>query len=98
MTNSSTADINECAVNTDGCNQVCTNTVGSFRCSCNTGYTLNANGRTCSGGIKAWYTALHMTNIELQISMSVLSAMVAATKFVQTHWDLFDVAAVQDTG
>ena len=42
-------DINECSLNTDGCDQVCINTVGSFQCSCNRGYTLNADGITCSG-------------------------------------------------
>ena len=40
-------DINECTANTDGCQQVCTNTAGSFVCSCNSGYTLSSDGRTC---------------------------------------------------
>ena len=42
-------DINECASSNGGCAQVCTNSVGSFQCSCNSGYTLNGDGRTCSG-------------------------------------------------
>ena len=42
-------DIDECAENTDGCAQICTNTVGSFRCSCHTGYELDSDGRTCQG-------------------------------------------------
>ena len=36
-----TADINECNTNNGGCSQVCTNTIGSFVCSCNTGYELD---------------------------------------------------------
>ena len=43
------ADINECTANTDGCDQGCVNTVGSFVCSCNNGYTLTSDGKTCSG-------------------------------------------------
>ena len=42
-------DINECNTNNGGCNQVCTNTIGSFECSCNTGYELSANPLICVG-------------------------------------------------
>lgn len=42
-------DINECATSNGNCTQVCTNTVGSYYCSCMTGYTLNSNGQTCDG-------------------------------------------------
>ena len=40
-------DVNECATNNDECDHVCTNSVGSFQCSCNSGYSLAADGRTC---------------------------------------------------
>ena len=43
------SDVNECTLNTDGCQQRCVNTPGSFRCECNSGYSLNSDGRTCSG-------------------------------------------------
>ena len=43
------ADINECATNNGGCEQICTNTVGSYYCSCMTGYLLRVDGRTCNG-------------------------------------------------
>ena len=35
------ADVNECSLNAGlgYCQQKCTNTVGSYNCSCNTGYT-----------------------------------------------------------
>ena len=42
-------DINECSGGSDNCAQRCTNTIGSFTCSCNTGYTLSSNRRTCNG-------------------------------------------------
>ena len=40
-------DVNECATNNEGCDHVCTNSVGSFQCSCNSGYSLAADGTTC---------------------------------------------------
>ena len=42
-------DINECSLNTDQCAQNCQNTQGSYTCSCNSGYTLSSNGRSCNG-------------------------------------------------
>ena len=42
-------DINECVEGTSGCTQNCTNTVGSFQCSCKNGYMLLEDKRTCNG-------------------------------------------------
>ena len=42
-------DINECIRGTNGCAQLCNNTLGSYVCSCNSGYTLDADNRTCNG-------------------------------------------------
>ena len=42
-------DINECAEATDGCGQICTNTVGSYHCSCTIGYRLDPDGHGCNG-------------------------------------------------
>lgn len=33
------SDINECEINNGGCSHNCINTVGSFVCSCRSGYT-----------------------------------------------------------
>jgi len=38
-------DMNECALNTDDCDQTCTNIAGTFVCSCEDGFTLNADGK-----------------------------------------------------
>ena len=44
------SDINECANEfLNGCNQICTNTIGSFLCECNSGYELGDDLVTCSG-------------------------------------------------
>ncbi|XP_070571018.1 epidermal growth factor-like protein 7 isoform X3 [Ptychodera flava] len=41
------SDINECSGSHGGCDSICTNTIGSFYCSCPSGYTLNGDGRSC---------------------------------------------------
>ena len=43
----STSDVNECLTNNGGCAQICNNTVGTYRCFCNTGFLLSADGRSC---------------------------------------------------
>ncbi|XP_060563555.1 uncharacterized protein LOC132722945 [Ruditapes philippinarum] len=43
--------IDKCTANTDNCDDTnggCTNTAGSFTCSCNTGFNLEADGFTCT--------------------------------------------------
>ena len=42
-------DINECLTNNGGCAHNCTNYNGTYGCSCASGYTLNANGKSCTG-------------------------------------------------
>ena len=36
------SDIDECSLHTDDCAQICTNTVGSYVCSCRPGYIHSA--------------------------------------------------------
>ena len=45
----SSLDINECDTANGGCEHNCTNTVGSFICSCYTGYQLDGNELNCNG-------------------------------------------------
>ena len=46
-------DIDECELTEmNDCQQHCTNTVGSFNCSCQEGFTLNVDGRNCDGRYK----------------------------------------------
>ncbi|KAF2355889.1 EGF-like calcium-binding domain [Trinorchestia longiramus] len=40
-------DVNECADNKGGCAHSCQNTLGSYRCCCDTGYRLAEDGRSC---------------------------------------------------
>ena len=48
-------DIDECSTNggLGLCQQNCTNTIGSYFCSCNSGYTLGDNQSSCIGKILA---------------------------------------------
>ena len=43
-----TSDVDECLDSNGGCEHVCNNTKGSYLCSCEEGYALNEDGRTCS--------------------------------------------------
>ena len=45
------ADIDECSSGTDLCAHNCTNSIGSYLCSCGTGYRLNADGFQCDGKV-----------------------------------------------
>ena len=42
-------DVNECAEGIDDCVQICTDTDGSYVCSCAPGYLLTNNSRGCDG-------------------------------------------------
>ena len=42
-------DINECSTLKAGCSQICMNEPGKFHCSCQSGYKLQANNKTCIG-------------------------------------------------
>lgn len=42
-------DFDECTIDNGGCEQDCSNTDGSFLCSCKAGYALSDNGLTCDG-------------------------------------------------
>ena len=45
----SISDTDECNTTNGGCEQVCTNILGSFYCSCNNGYQLQQDGSSCNG-------------------------------------------------
>lgn len=51
-------DIDECHTGIDLCEYNCTNTIGSYKCSCDIGFQLNEDGLQCDGQIVL--TVLHM--------------------------------------
>ena len=47
-----------CVSGSTGCLSICKNNDGSFSCSCNAGFKLQAGGRVCSGKMYIKYTSL----------------------------------------
>lgn len=48
-------DINECDTDNGQCDQLCNNYPGGYNCSCNPGYTLDIDGRSCNGNTPLYY-------------------------------------------
>ena len=42
-------DIDECSTYSGTCDHTCTNTIGTYICSCDSGYILYNNGHNCTG-------------------------------------------------
>ena len=42
-------DINECDTDNGGCDHNCTDSIGSYKCSCDIGYILAAHNHGCNG-------------------------------------------------
>lgn len=55
-------DINECDMANGGCEDICTNTNGSFYCSCSSGFELK-NNVFCSGT----EVAIYLTNVAINL-------------------------------
>lgn len=51
-------DINECLTNNGNCSSTCNNTVGSYSCSCESGYALDVDGHNCTGTILYTWIAI----------------------------------------
>ena len=45
------ADIDECEGDLHQCSQNCHNTIGSYTCSCNSGFQIGPNEKKCYGTI-----------------------------------------------
>ena len=41
------SDVNECSTLNGGCSQICNNNNGSYTCSCQRGYRMKSDGKTC---------------------------------------------------
>ena len=95
------ADINECLLGTDLCSQTCSNTVGSYTCGCNTGYTLNSDGQMCDGKAQRIKPCTYFIfcRTVLQISMSAYQVVpIPVSTPVSTFLGLTHAHAILDIG
>ena len=67
-------DIDECALGTNGCNQYCINTIGSYLCTCYIGYQISLNHRICVG--KTIYHLCH-SNCSIYIIQHIIHCATA---------------------
>lgn len=42
-------EFDECKTMKHGCSHTCVNTLGGYRCQCEIGYELHADGKRCEG-------------------------------------------------
>ena len=106
---SCSSDINECDFSNGGCEHRCTNTIGSFNCSCDRGYQLDdKNGFNCTGKrIFDLYSCSHYGSFEhfsvfffVQTSMS--AKLISYTTVMRMHsalteWGVISASATLAT-
>ena len=63
----SITDIDECTEDSHRCEQICHNSVGSYACSCNSGYRLNQDGVTCDGTVKFKINVSALTPLRIHV-------------------------------
>ena len=91
-------DINECASINGDCEQLCNNSIGSYWCSCLTGYTLDTNDMNCSGTPKTIIIIIKLILItDDQILMSVKLTMEVVNRLVLILCHPISVHAVKDS-
>ena len=102
LSHESFTDIIECRENNGNCTQICTDTIGSFVCSCNDGYVLDINRLSCNGKLMELYVTLHIMLSEnkmlslQQMTMNVLRVMEGVDKSVPTLSVALSAAAILD--
>lgn len=89
-------DVDECQAANGGCAQTCTNTDGSFLCSCGTGYTLAYDGFSCDGN-EVNFAVQVRSCLSLQMWMNVLKTVMAAVRHVPIMMAPSCVPVVQGT-
>ena len=85
MMNTILTDTNECQISNGNCSQNCINTNGSYFCTCTSGYSLAADGKTCNGRCinKLWMITICII-IFKKTQMNAKQAMETAHRIVST--------------
>lgn len=90
-------EIHECLEGLHLCEHLCTNTNGSYICSCNTGYFLASNGFSCT----SMYTSTRPLTFDVtfvsQMLMNVIRALPCVHRTAWTLQDLTCAVALQGT-
>lgn len=68
-------DIDECGEKKNLCNQTCSNSVGSYNCSCESGYRLAKDGISCNG--KTYHLIYETNNSKIRLLIHVKNYMLS---------------------
>ena len=84
-------DVDECNSGTGNCSQGCVNTIGSYYCTCNAGYKMQASGKNCTGNhtklaYQAALTEIVSRNDCLYKSTLSISISVKLITLFNVHW------------
>ena len=74
------AAVDECTLNTDNCDNaeaICTDTVGTFTCTCNDGWTTGNNGVTCTSESSCFVIAA-LTSVFTRVCVHVCVGVCAS--------------------
>ena len=83
------ADINECYNTPSPCADVCTNTIGSYLCSCSSSFEMVTEDGNCTGNndiISSMHQYVVIINCVLQTSMNVLPCQDLVSIYVATQF------------
>ena len=91
-------DIDECTEGIDGCAQICTDTDGSYTCSCDPGYRLSGDNHGCTGEpliMNAIASRIFQSMINTtQTLMNAVKIWIAVIIYALIHLDHTYAAAV----
>ena len=86
-------DIDECGATP--CSQICTNSDGSFECSCQDGYQIQDDGRSCAGKPACLHHNHSLIGLtHKQISMNVYKLLLVALIYVKIQ--ILNVQTLKD--
>ena len=96
-----TIDIDECSMQVDECEHNCNNTLGSYTCSCDDGYSLDRNGLQCNGKVSTVLVQpIIMCPITcpilFKILMNALYNWISVSKSVSISMDRTHVSVMKD--
>ena len=77
------SDIDECERSNGGCSHLCSNTIGTYTCSCFDGYELLGDDRGCTGIIKLVFVLVSWIILQVAIIVKKVGFLWIAVKAAQ---------------